>query len=93
MIVQIKDWDLMEETYGIDSDGCINTPYIFSPEFEKLLPKDRKIDIVETSTLPDRMDTYYFTKYVWYPNSDFLDGIYFNICKEMIVDEKLEVDN
>lgn len=73
MLARIKTWKKMEEEYGENEYGSIDTPSdSFTSEMEGSMPHHRIIDVVEQGSI---------TKYQW---NDKLHGIWRNISKEMI---------
>jgi len=47
MYVKIKTWEQMEKEFGLDENGSIDCPYIFTKEMENLIPEDRVIEIYD----------------------------------------------
>ena len=82
MRVKIKTWKELEQEFGLDDSGNINSFFRFTTEMENLLPKDRVIDIIETKLLPKRDDIYYLYKYAWFPDGDTLNGWSYAICED-----------
>jgi len=67
---KIKTWNNMKKEFGIDdATGGIQTKFIFTPEMEAKMPKDR---IVEISMGTDKL------------SCTVLDGCMYFISKEMV---------
>jgi hypothetical protein len=51
MKIKIKPWKTLEKEFGLDKDGDINSPIVFTRDMEKQLPADRVISVVPTQGL------------------------------------------
>lgn len=47
MYIKLFEWSVMEEVYGLDDNGNIMVPDIFTKDMEKLIPKNRILKVVK----------------------------------------------
>lgn len=63
--VKIRTWDDMEAEFGLDQEGDIKCPAIFTTDMEKELPSDRIIEVIG----PDSVGDYeWLRRYIIHPS-------------------------
>ena len=73
MKVQIKTWEEMEKEFGLTDVGFINCRETFTTNMEKLMPKDRIIEISE-------VEGYNARRFIW-----AVAGTTYDISEDMIL--------
>lgn len=70
MKVRIRTWDDMQAEYGINYNGDIEIPRIFTKGMEKQLPSDRCIEVIPKGSNVYTWKTY---GYSWTISEEMID--------------------
>ena len=68
MRVKIKEWEDMEEEFGLAKDGQIKCKYTFITEMEEIMPEDRIIEVSKPKSW------YIWEGYGWSISEDMIEA-------------------